>query len=242
INMPASCKSNNTVSPSQPYCTRLAGLFRSDSLPSGNSEPKNHEISEQSIRNAVRLCDWYMMEHAKYLVRAGKSSVPANVSYEQKIDDYGRRLYEWVHQNYSRLSNEQGGRCVKVDYRMFQNAKRSISRPEDLQAAMDLVGRQFGFRVNFVGSGRGKFVCHEPNGNFCNHCVQPNSRFQSTSSGRQFQKPSSLHDGGGVPVPNPAHPVGGASFEQQQVAAEDSRHEPSLGEVIRTGGGNWLAD
>jgi hypothetical protein len=32
INMPASCKSNNTVSASQAYCARATGLFRVDSL------------------------------------------------------------------------------------------------------------------------------------------------------------------------------------------------------------------
>lgn len=210
-----------------------------------NPASSKQEISERTVRSAIRLCDWYMSEHADKLLLVETPREAGPRSYDQKIDGYGRRLYGWVQKNYPALSYQQQSSCVKIEYTKFQNAHRSIGRPEELRAAMDLLGMQYGFRVNFPGEGRGKFICHEPNGNFCGRCSQLNSQVVSPSFANRFPNAHGMQNGDNVRAPIPLRPAWEATpMQQPGPAGEDSQR----GSAVRTdfqfpfADGSYLAD
>lgn len=176
------------------------------------------EIPLQAMRSAIRLCDWYMLEHQRLFVHPGTYGVKSKAienhqpSYADKVQAYAERLHAWVAENYETLKQEQRSACVRIDNARLQQARRSVDVTTDRHMAMDWLvqAMPLHYRVNFWGTRRGKYICYTPTqGGFCFGCSQ-------TSGQASVQHWSGQQSAVAVPQSGPQHEL----YYQQEAKAE----------------------
>jgi len=201
---------------------RIAGLFhyfkhypittveKIDSS-TGIVTPLNDEIPEETMRAAIRLCDWYMAEFKKLIVSHHLPEEFSSWVYSTQVKTNADKIYQTIQRNYRKYEKKQESSCVRLLYRDIQNGNRAISNRADIVAALRYLAVEG--RVN-MGSGPngGTFICFNPYHTYCcGRCDDPTS-VQT----------------GSVPMQAVNNPVPVTPTATQS----DSHVDPSTGEII----------
>lgn len=185
------------------------------------------EISGQTMRDAISLCDWFMCEYGKVMGRQESPGQAIPMGVHQNLNDNGQKLLGWIYRNYVRIAAEQNNECVKLDYSKFQNAFSRMGR-EKILTAMEWLGQRQGFRLG-CGPRGGKYLCCNPSGKFCNGCESVSAHGQPNFMPNS--KNTSFVNGGPAlfPLQNQVDASGVASSHGRRVVAPsevstDARH------------------
>ncbi|RQS04935.1 DUF3987 domain-containing protein [Burkholderia sp. Bp9002] len=138
------------------------------------------EISGQTMLDAISLCEWFMCEYGKVMGRQEPPDQAIRRADPPNLNDNGEKLLGWVYRHYDRIAAEKNNECIKIDYQKFQNAFTRMGR-ENILVAMEWLGRQQGFRLEYGPRG-GMYLCCSRSGNFCNGCKSVNAHGQPNFS------------------------------------------------------------
>lgn len=127
-------------------------------------------IPLETVKSAVRLCDWYLGEFQKRIVSGRDQDEVSQWRYSSQVKVNAEHILRTVRKHYARDSAKQQGRqCIKLTYRDVQNANRSIKSKADILAALHYLIEQQALHHGYGRNG-GLFVCYEPFGRYCRRC------------------------------------------------------------------------
>lgn len=138
----------------------------------------NHEISLNTMRAAIRLCDWYMAEFQKIVLPDRVEIGFSSWGYSTQVRHNSFKILNKIQRHYSKHASKQQRVCIRLAYRDIQSANRTIKSKADIVAALHCLGNERQLHVGY-GPNNGIFVCYNPQ-----------LQYPCTSCGAQQQPPA----------------------------------------------------
>ena len=192
----------------------------------GTCVSSNHEISLDTIRSAVRLCDWYMAEFRNLVIARHLPEPFSSWVYSTQVRTNADKIYSTIQKNYRELQAEQGRWCVRMPYRVIQNNNRTIKDRGGILAALHCLASEG--RVHLAeGPNKGVHVCFNPLHRYsCGQChISPSKRNPLP----MVEKPG-MHPGRTLTEPISPSPHEAGSPEETDNHGNQEGHQRSAGE------------
>ncbi|MPV71512.1 DUF3987 domain-containing protein [Burkholderia sp. BE17] len=197
----------------------------------GRGTPSNNEIPVETVRAAVRLCDWYMAEFHKLVVSHELPEEFTSWAYSTQVRTNADRIYRTIQRNYRKYEARQKSSCIRLTYRDVQNGNRTIKGQAEILAALHCLAAE---QKVHLGSGPngGVFVCFNSfHAYCCNRCTSP----QTTQSVQSPSIPSPVTESPGIEQSterSESEPAAGAADGEWPIQ-ENGSPVPSLLDDIR---------
>lgn len=149
----------------------------------------SRDISLDTMRAAIRLCDWYMAEFQKNVLVDRVETSFSSWGYSTQIRSNADRILSTIRRHFRKYESRQQSSCIRLTYRDIQNSNRTIKNKADILAALHYLA---GERCVNLGYGRngGVFICYNLNQQY--PCMSCHVQLQATRPNYGMQQAGAL--------------------------------------------------
>lgn len=131
---------------------------------------ESREITLDTMRAAIRICDWYMAEFKKIVLPDRMETSFSSWGYSTQVRSNADRIQDTIRRHYRKYESRQQSSCVRLTYRDIQNANRTIKGKADILAALHYLAGEHRVHLGYGRNG-GVFICYNPNQQYpCMSC------------------------------------------------------------------------
>lgn len=175
---------------------RIAALFHHfaelHKLRDANNPELQNEIQIDTVRDAIRICEWYLLEFRKLVVEDEPPAILSGFAGYAYSRSGAQKIFDKLKRHYPKYREEQGSDCVKLEYKKIQNSNRTIKNRGDIINALHILADAGEIHLG-QGPKGGYYICYDPHKRYyaCERCrleVADRQRILRVSYSRRFEE------------------------------------------------------